>query len=257
MSRKIEEILDRLLAEMAQGRTIDECLRDYPEYAEELRPLLMVAGRIATMQKPEPDPDAVRSVIRRARQSGRGSTRFSLRNVFAQVNIPVRVLIALAMIFVFELSTGVLSAESLPGNVLYPVKRLTEGVQHFFIMGTEDRVHVHIALADRRAHEFTCLYEPDARRSAYLLGEMVQEIEQALRHMSCLSGERAARAVAKIYSCHLYQMQVLKDTRESACDCILEDIEQAIMDCMAQRECLECIKRQLESEGTVPQRQDL
>ncbi len=257
MSRKIEEILDSILAEMAQGRTADECLRAYPEYAEELRPLLFVAGRIAAMDKPEPEPESVRSVIRRMRQSGREPVRFSLRNILAQANVPARVLAAIAMIFVFELSTGALSAESHPGNMLYPVKRLTEEVQHFFIMGTEDRVHVHIALADRRTHELSCLCAPDARTRAHLLGEMVHEVEQALRHLSCLSGERAARAVHQIYACHLYQMQVLKDTRENACDCIIEDIEKAIMDCMAQRECLECIKRQLESEGTIPQRQAL
>ena len=58
MKAKIEEILDTLITEVRRGRSIDDCLSQYAEYADELRPLLFMAKSISDLPKPEPDPEA-------------------------------------------------------------------------------------------------------------------------------------------------------------------------------------------------------
>src|SRR5262245_5999769 len=48
----IESILQRCLARLASGESIDACLRDFPERAGELRPLLETAAALRTWQPP-------------------------------------------------------------------------------------------------------------------------------------------------------------------------------------------------------------
>ncbi len=62
----IEEILDECLKEIqARRATIDDCLRKYPQYAEELRPLLESA--LAIQDVPEITPSEAFKRATRAR----------------------------------------------------------------------------------------------------------------------------------------------------------------------------------------------
>jgi len=250
MNQRIEEIFDRLLAEVRAGKSIDDCLREYPDHAEELRPLLQLAERIAGLPVPEPDTAAVQATIRRARSSVVEPQRFSLRRVFKLGIVPVRILAVVFFMFIFEVTTVSVSAKSLPGHLLYPVKRLAEGVQHFLTVDSEGRARIHIILADRRTYEFACLPKTDVKVNQYLLAEMLQEIEHALQHVGGMGDESAARLVDQIFECHLYQMQVLEDTKDSACDCNIHAIEEAIKGCLEQRECIDCIKYHLDPQRT-------
>jgi hypothetical protein len=252
MSKRIEEIFDRLFAEIKAGISIDDCLHEYPDHAEELRPLLQLAERVAGLPLPEPDAAAVQAAIRRVRNSAVEPERFSLRRVLKLGIVPTRILAAVFFLFLFEVTTVSLSAKSLPGHLLYPVKRFAEGVQHFLTVDSEGRATIHIVLADRRTCEFACQPKIDTRVNAYLLADMQQEISSALRHLGGLSNESAARVIDQIYECHQFQMQVLESTRDTACECNIHLIEEAIKCCLEQRECIECIKQHLESQRTAP-----
>lgn len=250
MNQKIEEILDLLLAEVAAGRSIDDCLHEYPEYAHRFRPLLQLAESIARLSVPMPDDTAVQAVIRKIRASDIEPERFSLRRVFRLGIIPIRVLAVLFFIFLFEVTTVSLSAKSLPGHFLYPVKRFAEGVQHVLTVDSEGRATIHIVLADRRTYEFTCLPKTDVKVNEYLLAEMRQEMERALQHAGGLTGGSAARVIDRIYECHQFQLRVLEDTKHTACECSAQLIEAAIKYCLEQRECIECIREHLRLQRT-------
>ena len=68
MKLKRDEILDQLLEEIKKGKSIEDCLRAYPEFAEELEPLLRLAERIEDLPKPEPNPEVVESVLTKIRE---------------------------------------------------------------------------------------------------------------------------------------------------------------------------------------------
>jgi hypothetical protein len=250
MNKKIEDILDRLLAEVAAGRSVEDCLSDHPEHADALRPLLQLAENIGGLPIPEPDSTSVQAVIRKVQAARLEPHRFSLGEVFKLGIVPARILAVLFFVFLFEVTTVSLSAKSLPGHVLYPVKRFAEEVQHFLTVDSEGRATIHIVLADRRTYEFACLPRADIKVNELLLAEMLQEIERALKHMGGLSGESAARVIDQIYNCHQFQLQVLEDTKDTACECSIHLIEEAIKCCLEQRECIECIKEHLKSQHT-------
>src|SRR6185436_458849 len=57
---KIHEILEICLKEIEAGADVDSVLFRYPEYAEELRPLLETSVRAKALAVPDPSQDVMR-----------------------------------------------------------------------------------------------------------------------------------------------------------------------------------------------------
>ena len=249
MKRRIEDVLDELISEVARGKTIGDCLSKYPEHEEELRSLLELATSISEVPKPEPDVEAVRTAVRRLQISTVRPKRLNLRGFFTLKMLPVRAIAALLFLFVLEVTTVSLSARSLPGHFLYPVKRFAEDVQHLLTLDSEGMVRHHVVLAGRRTNEWVATADPDVPFNCVLLDEMLQEVSHAIGHLGDLDAESVANLVDLIYECHLSQVEVLERTRECACPCNVAEIEKALKHCMNHSECLDCIKYHLESDG--------
>ena len=49
--KRLADILNRCLEEIAAGETIGACLARYPEHAAELGPLLAMAGELGTLEQ--------------------------------------------------------------------------------------------------------------------------------------------------------------------------------------------------------------
>ncbi len=245
MKRKIEEILDQLLDEMSQGRSVDELLSAYPEYADELKPLLELAQRISVLPKPEPDISAVRAVIDSTRKSaaaGQARQGFSLRRLIVQHAVLFRTAAIAALVLLIGMTTVSLSARSLPGDLLYPVKKLSEGVQYFLTVDTEGRARLHVRFADRRAYELSCLLREKACINQDLLAEMLNQTKSAIDCTDFLDEETAAEIAEHLEGCNHHQMDLLQKVKQSECDFDIRVIEEAIKTCVEQHHCIECIK---------------
>jgi len=72
------------------------------------------------------------------------------------------------------------SADSLPGDTLYPVKTATEKVQAFFTFGDEARANFHLKLAERRMEELGSLAEKNRPIPASVLSAMRSETDSAI-----------------------------------------------------------------------------
>lgn len=114
-----------------QYRTLDECLQTYPQYAEQLKPLLM-AGLITLRMKP-PQLSAKSAAALENRLRGemqthprrlkpRSSTGYGFRRLAA--------VLVIALFLAFGSSAGLVAASSntLPGDPLYGIKRLWEAI---------------------------------------------------------------------------------------------------------------------------------
>jgi hypothetical protein len=245
MKAKIEEILDRLITEVREGRSIDDCLSQYAEYAAELRPLLHLAKDISDLPKPEPDPEAVEATVKQAvglAPEEKSAKRFSLREIFVLRPVMVRVFAVIVVVLVLGVATVSLSANSLPGDVLYPVKIAAERVQLFLTIDNEGKARLHAIFAEERTEEFESLLEPGIEISEELMEEMLQQTDLAIACVLLLDGESAARIIDQIEECCHHQMAVLEKARNCACEEDIEAIEKAMQECMDQHECIECIK---------------
>ncbi len=117
------DCVDRL----AQGQSIDECLRRYPQYSSALRPMLEAGLLVKRIQVQPADVAAAQMRVRRRFED-------ALRAPPPRRTSPIsKVVLALAAVlivgFVSIGSLTALSQGSLPGDPLYGVKTFSEGLQ--------------------------------------------------------------------------------------------------------------------------------
>ena len=244
MTRKIEELLDQLITEVSKGRTVEDCLREYGVYADELGPLLQLAKQIGGLPKPEPKTDSVTETIKKASaiSNAQKRKRFSLQNIFVFRPVLARVLAIVLLICLVGVTTVTLSASSLPGEVLYPVKIFAEQVQYFLTIDAEGKARLHVMFADRRTNEFACLFEPGLPVNRELLAGMLQATEIAINDIELLSSEDATQVIGQMAECNSRQMALLEEVRLKACDDDTRVIDEAIRTCHEQLDCIECMQ---------------
>ncbi len=129
------DVLEECLEALESGQTVDAILAHYPDQARELRPLLNTAIRAKLLGEiPVPVQFQKRDrnrLIRRAAEM-RESKRVSRR----MIPLFPRLVVTLGVVGALVLSsTGLVSASanSIPGDQLYPVKRTWEDVRLMFV----------------------------------------------------------------------------------------------------------------------------
>lgn len=116
--------LDQVLQLRAAGLSIDECLARFPHYADKLRPLLEAAGHAATglrAGEPLPPPNLARGRARVLQAARTTQTRPG--------TLILRWATAFAFVMVLAFGVASASAQSIPGDALYPVKLAIEAAQ--------------------------------------------------------------------------------------------------------------------------------
>ena len=241
MKSSVEDIFARLLEEIEKGRSIEDCLSEYPDHAGELRSLLQLTDAVKQMPRTIPRPEAVQQAIRRVRQmmhtDTRSTRRFSWRAFFLNP-VTVRTALAAVLVIVLVWTTVGLSAASLPGEFLYPVKRLSEQVQYFFTTSSEGKAELHILFADRRTEEFIMTFEPGERIDQRLLESMLREAASAQQFVDELPSEFGEVLQKRIDVCNQNQLSVLEHARDHVCDCDREVIDEAINTCRTRPGCM-------------------
>lgn len=184
MDKGFEDILDTCLDRiMFKGDSVEQCLESYPEHETELEPVLraaysfMAASDIKPRHEFQRDAKARLLAVLEAKVGDREKRRLHFWGWQRRWAVVVAVILALFMI---GGSTVTASSNSLPGDVLYPVKTTTEKVRMFFAFGKESRTGLHIKLAERRLGEMELLAGKKRNVPASLLEAMHSETERAI-----------------------------------------------------------------------------
>jgi hypothetical protein len=163
MDKRFEDILDACLDRITlKGESIEQCLESYPERAAELEPLLRAALSVKEVSSIEPRPEFRQATKARllsalaAKEEKKERRRLPLWNWQRRWAVAVALILAL---FLAGGGTVMASSDSLPGDLLYPVKMATEKVQAFFTFGDEAKANLHMKFAERRVKEIESLAE--------------------------------------------------------------------------------------------------
>ena len=148
--------LEHCLVQIENGADVESVLKQYPEFADELLPILKTAIKAGQNQTAEPSSEAFKrgraKVMQVASQMGPIKS-IKNKNPFSAFS---RIAISFALALLFLLSgTGLLtaSASSLPGERLYPVKRGWENVRLFLIFDQEAKELLRNEFENERLHE--------------------------------------------------------------------------------------------------------
>jgi hypothetical protein len=148
MSRRLETALDESLTRLKNGEALESCLRRFPDLRDELEPLLQVAAGLSQMyERTAPAEEAVARARKRfmAEVYERRSARLSRpqRRWFwapvLQRGFATAAIVTALIVFLLG-GTGIVSANSLPGDPLYGVKLASENVRIWFTPDLEDRL---------------------------------------------------------------------------------------------------------------------
>jgi hypothetical protein len=166
MSQQFNDALNDCLERISQGESLQACLSDYPNYSDELGPLVQVA--MTTMdvsRKIVPSPQSKDRNFQQFMQAVQiAQTRPQKRSWFSFGWFPLAkpIAISLVALAVLVMGAGVTTAasnDSVPGERLYWVKTTKENIQLRIPRSDESKAQTHANLANVRAEEMRKLVQ--------------------------------------------------------------------------------------------------
>lgn len=241
MEQNIELLLDICIDEMRKGKSIDECLADYPQYADELKPLLQLAGQIEDLPLPFPSFEAISDAlinIGKEMEQSAAATKiseallpsqretlpqkgfaphmkkrksFSFLSAFRKPKL-VWALSAAFLLFVISFGATTVSANSVPGDILYPLKLVTEKVKFLLTFDSYGKAELRLNFSDNRLNELVTVLQQSNTLDTTLLKNMLDEAKLALEENE-IPVEKASILAAKLNHVNAYQKTVLENIR--------------------------------------------
>ncbi len=163
----LEAVLDDCLSQLNRGESLESCLAQHPTHAAWLEPLLRLAVQFqALRQDQRPAPAALRAgkqqLLRQAArlrnaQPSRTRTRripwWSNLQLLMRRSMAAVAVASLLLVIILGRGAIAASANSLPGDTLYPVKRISEEVRLLLTFDRQVKIQLLREMDERRLEE--------------------------------------------------------------------------------------------------------
>jgi len=156
MTKKLEDILSECIDHLLRGKSIEDCLKDYPERAGELEPLLKVSWQTAQQTSSiSPDPQLKARGRYRLQEAVHAGEPGKKKAVPLIGWVPRWAIVVLVLVILFSSFGGTVAAatSSQPDQFLYPLKLATEQVRLTLTFSKVDKAKLHAKFAQMRAEE--------------------------------------------------------------------------------------------------------
>ncbi|MEO0094231.1 MAG: DUF5667 domain-containing protein [candidate division WOR-3 bacterium] len=230
MPQKIDEILDLVLQEIEKGKSIEDCLKDYPQFVTELEPLLHLALAIRELPKHQPSSEAIsRSLVKISETKERTTQLVPFQPAW------VRIAAVILLVVLIGWSTLALSKSSVPGDVLYPIKIMSEKTQYALTLNPKRKALFHLRFADKRTEELALCLKRKNRIDKNLLNTMLNEARTALKFAEPI--DRESDFLKAVQGVNQKQLAVLCEIMK--CGCCREDVLAALKLCYEREYCIQ------------------
>lgn len=243
MNEPIVTILAKCLQMIEQGTASPEdCLTLYPDLREELEPLLNTALGLTSAPPVQPS-ETFRKVARQRlvnRISMRQRVTFQASpRLYRQKKPKIKRRFAMSWVLIITLIATLLggggvayaSSNSLPGDMLYPVKTTLEDTR-LLLASDEADIDLLLQFTDERIEEIEKLSElgrfEDLPVAAQALEQRMSELALAMAKAEPGSPERAAAHAALVQAAISKHIQVLNRVMENVPDMAKQGIQHAI-----------------------------
>lgn len=146
MKPTIEDIFDQALVELRQGKTIDEVVSSYPEFATELQELLQTAALASSIPR-----NIVPTPMRRHKFAEQLHRSWWLRSV-SVLRLGIMPL-TLVLLLLGGRTLVIKTQASLPNDNLYSLKRASEQLKLTLTRDTNEQAAFQVQLTQRRLEE--------------------------------------------------------------------------------------------------------
>lgn len=243
MEQNIELILDICINEMHKGKSIEECLAEYYQYASQLKPLLQLVEQIEDLPQPAPSPEAISSTLINIGKEiaqltitsetpvvrGKKRKTISFFNIFQKPKLMWAFNATLILIVVL-FSVATISANSVPGDILYPVKLATEKVKFLLTFDSYKKAELRLTFSDKRLNEIIAGLQQSNTLDTTLLKAMLDEAKLALEENE-IPSDKASIFAAKLSHVNAYQKDVLEKIRTHVNPSSRQVVDEAISMC--------------------------
>ncbi len=204
MDKKIEKIIYKCLLLIEKGHSLDECINKFEGYRDEITEYFKTIKNIKGLEVVMPEKDykknSLDQIIGEAKRRERISSEKATSAAAMKRNISTtkkRLILRPAMIFlVFLMLTtfsfaGTLfaSQETVPGQVLYPLKRSFEDFK-LIVYPENKKDGLHFQFLNNRIYEANTLLESDDPDTGIFVGDLIDEIDEeyyTCRQYNCFS----------------------------------------------------------------------
>ena len=241
VGRQVEKILDRCLEKVKEGVPLDEVLMEYPEHREELKELLTIAKDIESVPLPPVRDEAVASCITKVHKAiqlrKRGAWRARLPRLWwpRLVCVPSPMwakALAFVLIGIFiSWGTVNLSADSLPGDILYPIKLTTEKAKFFLTIDPVEKAELRLNHSEERMEELVKYLDKKGELNTQVLKAMLNEAALVMEDIPKLPKDEGAAYCLKLEHHCAYQKDVLESLKLKVTSPQKEELERAIRIC--------------------------
>lgn len=182
MSRNFDDILNDCLERVSNGEDVQQCVRRYPEHADELFPLLRLAMSTTHVTRSVVySPGAKERGLNRLTQAlaEGGASGKSRAPLFFRMPFAKPILIAFVAVMITAMAAGgttVASSNSVPGEPLYWVKTTKENLSlRFFRRSDTGKSQAYARLASVRGQEMQKLMARGKFQEAEKLARRMRE----------------------------------------------------------------------------------
>jgi hypothetical protein len=211
MSKDLEIILDECIEQVRQGRELAEVLGEFPKQADELRPLLELAAELELATAPALAQSGKAMALVKTMPTARNFRRSLGAWVKGFFSMPaLSRAVATAFVFFFiAWGATVVSADSVSGDLLYPLKWFKERARFYLTINPEQKAELRIIFSAERLKEAVKKYERGEGLDEELLSTMMEEARLAIEESGKLSENEQRMIVNRAASINDYHQQVL------------------------------------------------
>lgn len=182
--RRFQSVLDECATAVQRGDTVDACLARYPQYADRLRPLLVLTERVRSTPSVAPrswaQETAWKAVRERAADLRSGRRRAHIDTHYGMWLRPLAVAIALLFAVLFGTGATALAAQNaLPDSPIYPVKLWTEDARLWFVFDDTHKANILMDQSDTRRDEIMSMVRQGKEIPDNVLSAMRDRNERA------------------------------------------------------------------------------
>jgi hypothetical protein len=171
----IASAFDKSLEQILTGHSsLESALESYPQYADELRPMLEAAIAAQMVGEDIEVPIASQASSRTKFLNQAHILAQPKSGLFSSVHLRLGFATLLALLFLVfgSISTIAVSAQALPGDTLYPIKLLGEKTQLLFTQDPNQRLELEKNFDQERAKEINELIQRSRSQTVNFAGEL-------------------------------------------------------------------------------------